>query len=60
MGDIFVILAFSLFFGIFSHSIGVESGYKKGQLDAIKGKIVYELVEQDNGESIWKKKKEEE
>ncbi|HSH24663.1 MAG TPA: hypothetical protein VLA13_03910, partial [Massilibacterium sp.] len=31
-----------------------KEGYKSGQIDAINNNIKYELVEQPNGESVWK------
>lgn len=31
-----------------------EYAYKSGQIDAINNNIKYELVEQPNGESVWK------
>lgn len=30
-----------------------ENFYKKGQIDAINGKIAYHLVKQENGSTIW-------
>lgn len=34
-------------------------GYKEGQIDAIRGEIKYELVEQINGEMRWERIKME-
>ena len=36
-----------------------EYSYKQGQIDAINGKIKYELVKQPDGTTEWKEKKEE-
>lgn len=35
-----------------------DSGYKKGQIDAINGKIEYELIEKENKTKTWEKIKE--
>jgi hypothetical protein len=30
--------------------------YKQGQIDALSGKVIYELKTQPNGEKTWKRK----
>lgn len=35
----------------------IDDNYKKGQIDAINGKIKYELKKTENGESVWVEKK---
>ena len=36
-------------------SISGTGEYKRGQIDAINGKIYYELREMDNGEMKWRR-----
>ena len=44
-------------FGILLMALIVSNGYRKGQIDAINGNIMYELVTQPNGEMKWEMKK---
>lgn len=52
---IFVILLALFIFGIISIE---QCGYKLGQVDALTGKIKYEIQEIDNGTTRWKKVKQ--
>ena len=44
-------------FGILLMAFIIGNGYRKGQIDAINGNIIYELVTQPNGEMKWEMKK---
>lgn len=37
--------------------IAIKSTYRDGQIDALQGKVKYELVLQPNGERLWETKK---
>ena len=43
----------------FCWHLGEKAGYKKGQLDAYRGIIKYELIEDKDGSREWIKIKEE-
>ena len=43
-------------FGMLSMALIIGNDYRKGQIDAINGNIMYELVKQPNGEMKWEMK----
>ena len=57
---------FGLFVGFFAGVIVViglsmtfyeyTSLYKKGQVDALSGKVIFELKQQDDGSVLWERK----
>ena len=47
VGALIISIVYVLLFALF------QDDYKRGQIDAIRGNIKYELIEQDNGESKW-------
>jgi ABC-type dipeptide/oligopeptide/nickel transport system permease subunit len=49
-----ICLIISLFAGLQS---GFSSGYKRGQIDALSGKIKYELVQHDDKTVTWEEVK---
>ncbi len=36
--------------------LGATHGYKRGQIDALNGKVAYEKKENEQGELVWKEK----
>ena len=58
--SIMICIAVSIIFIFLILIVSVRSsfreGYKIGQIDAINGKIYYELFEYEDGEREWKKK----
>lgn len=38
--------------------LGRDIGYRQGQIDAINGKVMYELKQLPTGETVWKKASE--
>ena len=54
MKDLLIVVL--IIIGIFVFiGLGGSIGYKEGQIDAIRGDIRYELVEQSDGSTDWKK-----
>lgn len=39
------------------YGIGKDDGYRQGQIDALTGKVKYELVVQPDSTRTWEKKK---
>lgn len=51
-----VILGTGVLCGLIGFLFGaVGPNYKQGQIDAIRGKIYYKLVEQEDGETHWER-----
>lgn len=57
-----ILLAYCLFagitigLGISISAFGIEKeGYKKGQIDALRGIVKYELKRNEDGEEVWTK-----
>lgn len=59
---IFICICMIIFIVIsaFGFLIGYREGYQSGQVNAIRGNIKYELVEQRNDSTKWKKIKRKE
>lgn len=56
-GGVAVGLVVGAFFGSLLMSCWCENDYKNGQIDALTGKIKYELVVQADSTRVWEEKK---
>lgn len=59
----FIFIMFVLVIAVFvtltniKYKDGYKNGYKEGQIDAILGKVKFEIVSQPDKTSIWREKK---
>ena len=55
LNEYFLGLGIGFVLGCMLSAIVMGNWYKEGQIDAINGKIKYELVTQSNGSTEWEK-----
>lgn len=55
-GEFILFLALIIFLGLLCMFASYSGGYRQGQIDALTGNVVYELVEHPDGTKTWERK----